>query len=86
MALSDKIAELQAHPFRRGPSCSAGVAIRTLTDDDQQAIYKAGDQIAAHDSTITWRELADVIGQEVGAEITWNKLSRHCRRQCACWR
>lgn len=86
MALSDAIADLQAHPPRRGPSCTSGVAIRTLTDADQQAIYTAGDQIAAHNSTITWRDLAKVIADETGADMYWERLSRHCRRQCACWR
>lgn len=86
MALSDAIADLQKHPPRRGPSCTAGVAMRTLTDTDQQAIYAAADKIIAHNSTITWRDLAQVIADETGADMHWSRLSRHCRRQCTCWR
>lgn len=86
MTLREAITDLQSHPPRRGPSCTAGVVLRSLPLDDQQAVYAAADLIAAHNSPVTWRDLAAAIAQETGADINWARLSRHCRRMCACRR
>lgn len=87
MALSDAIADLQKHPPRnRGPACYAGTIIRKLRADDQAAIYATGDKIAARESTVTWVNLAQIITTETGTDLRGERLSRHCRRQCACWR
>lgn len=81
------IASMRANPpVRRGPSCTAGAAIRTLTDEDQRAIYGAADEIAARNSALTWKDLARLVHDETGLDVNWERMSRHCRRECACRR
>ena len=87
VSLTDVIASMRANPpVRRGPACTAGAAIRTLTDEDQRAIYGAADEIAARNSALTWKDLARLVHDETGLDVNWERMSRHCRRECACRR
>jgi hypothetical protein len=78
VALGDKFT--QAKTTRKGPPCSVGVLLSSMTKDDREALIAALADPSIESRTI-WRVLIDE-----GHEISDTPIGRHRNGVCQCSR